>query len=58
MEEQYWNRFAKTGKIEDYLFYRGLTICGQIIKRHEGDESSESNYGDGHGHCINTHGRI
>ncbi|MGN0333745.1 MAG: hypothetical protein ACI4D9_12140 [Lachnospiraceae bacterium] len=58
MEEQYWNRFAKTGKIADYLYYRGFAICGQIMERHEGDESSESDYSDRHGNRISTHGGI
>ena len=31
MEEQYWNRFAETGKITDYLNYRGIMICKQVM---------------------------
>ena len=31
MEEEYWRRFLKTGKIRDYLCYRGMAICGQIM---------------------------
>lgn len=58
MEEQYWKRFYETGKIEDYLFYRGLTICGQIMKRHKGDKRSESDYCDGNGNCGIPYGRI
>lgn len=58
MEEQYWKRFVRTGKIADYLFYRGICICGQIMKHYEGDESVESDYGDGHGDCFGTHWRV
>ena len=56
MEEQYWNRFAKTGKITDYLTYRGITICSQVMGRYEGDISSESDYIDWDG-AVGSAGR-
>lgn len=55
MEEQYWNRFAETGKIADYLNYRGIMICKQIMDNHEGDKGVESDYNDRHGDCIHTY---
>ena len=32
MEEIYWNRFLETGKIEDYLYYKGIEICAEIME--------------------------
>lgn len=32
MEEQYWKRFLETGKIKDYLYYKGMTICRQVME--------------------------
>ncbi len=29
MEEKYWKQFMKTGRIVDYLYYRGMKICLQ-----------------------------
>ncbi|MCI9226903.1 MAG: hypothetical protein HFG86_02595 [Dorea sp.] len=31
MEEEYWQRFLASGKIIDYLYYKGMGICKQII---------------------------
>ena len=56
MEEIYWNRFAKTGKITDYLTYRGIMICNQVIGRYEGARSSESDYIDWDG-AVGSAGR-
>ena len=33
MEEIYWNRFLETGKIEDYLYYKGIEICAEIMEK-------------------------
>lgn len=58
MEEQYWNRFAETGKITDYLNYRGIMICKQVMGRYEGDMSSESDYIDWDGAVSGAGGRV
>ena len=42
MEEIYWNRFLETGKIEDYLYYKGMEICAEIMKNCEREEACES----------------
>ncbi len=34
MEEEYWKRFLKTGKIKDYLYYKGMKICTQVMERY------------------------
>ena len=35
MEEKYWKQFMTTGKIDDYLGYKGVSICAQIMKKYE-----------------------
>ncbi len=52
MEEIYWNRFLETGKIVDYLYYKGMEICKNVIDSHESEDSCESDYGDRHGTCL------
>lgn len=51
MEEMYWDRFRKTGKITDYLYYRGMQICACAEKEQnrKGEKEYESDYGDRHG---------
>ena len=36
--EEYWDRFVASGKIEDYLYYKGMRICEETMNRYkEGD---------------------
>lgn len=42
MEEIYWKRFLETGKIEDYLYYKGIEICAEIMEKREREETCES----------------
>lgn len=49
MEEMYWQQFLETGKVEDYLTYKGMEICRQVMKKHEGEPSDEPDNSDGHG---------
>lgn len=51
MEEEYWQRFLKTGKILDYLYYKGLAICRQVMESYESEAAGESDYGDRYGAC-------
>ncbi len=51
MEEEYWQRFLQTGKITDYLYYKGMTICKQVMDSYESGESSESDNSNRHGAC-------
>ena len=66
MEEMYWKRFTETGKIADYLYYKGMEICRQVMDRCEsgdvcsadsckGDTCGKSDYSDRHGACGSTH---
>ncbi|MGF0032542.1 hypothetical protein ACQRBN_06185 [Bariatricus sp. SGI.154] len=54
MEQEYWNRFVETGKITDYLNYKGMAICKQVMDCYEGDRHSESDYSDRHSACSDT----
>ena len=54
MEEEYWERFLKTGEIRDYLYYKGMAICKKVIDSYESGGSSESDYSDRHGACGGT----
>ena len=41
--EEYWD------KIEDYLYYKGMSICEETINRYkEGDTIGKSDYTDWH----------
>lgn len=47
--EEYWDRFVTTGKIEDYLYYKGMRICEETMNRYkEGDTIGKSDYTDWH----------
>ena len=53
MEDRYWKSFTETGSVTDYLYYRGMDICRQVIERREADDAgrtggidSESSYRD------------
>ena len=35
MKEDYWERFVKTGKVEDYLTYRGMARCEAVMDRYQ-----------------------
>lgn len=35
MKEKYWDEFTRTGKVADYLSYRGMDICSQVMERWE-----------------------
>ena len=63
--EEYWNRFIKTGRIMDYLNYKGIAVCmrrGALEDERaeqesyaagcdEGETIGESDYTDRHGTC-------
>lgn len=58
MDERYWRKFLETGKIADYLYYKGMAVCKQVLERHEGEKVDESDYSDRHGACGSTCRRI
>ena len=44
MKEDYWERFVKTGKVEDYLTYRGMARCEAVMNRYRNDSVSASDW--------------
>ena len=42
MEQQYWERFLSSGKVEDYLEYKGMAICERTISKYDGGAKSQS----------------
>ncbi|MCF2682311.1 hypothetical protein [Faecalicatena contorta] len=66
--EEYWDRFAKTGRIMDYLNYKGIAVCMRwdSLEKEDSDQDSdaadcdegeaigESDYTDRHGACGGT----
>ena len=65
MEETYWNKFAASGRVTDYLQYRGIAVCADVMRRHETKEAAEteetyieSGNFDGNGTLIDTDWRI
>lgn len=62
MEEKYWNKFMASGSVHDYLNYRGIAICAEVMRRHgqgqdgrTGDISSESDNSNGYGLISHAH---
>lgn len=47
MEQEYWERFLSSGKVEDYLEYKGMEICSSTIAKYESGIGSEC---DAEGH--------
>lgn len=47
MKQEYWEQFAKSGKVEDYLFYKGMEICQSIMEKYEDKNSESVDNGDG-----------
>lgn len=58
MEEKYWQQFLATGKITDYLNYKGMEICRRVMDSYEGKRNHESDYSDRHGACSDACGGI
>lgn len=58
MKEQYWEQFVMTGKVEDYLAYKGIAICQDIMKKYEDQKNESVGYGDRNGFVGDTDRRI
>lgn len=54
MQTVYWEQFWTTGKIEDYLNYKGMVICENVLNRYEKEETRESNNSDWNGASSNA----
>lgn len=49
MGKVYWEQFKQTGKVEDYLHYKGMETCTAVLQKYEeanfeqvGEDSGES----------------
>ena len=51
MEEEYWKQFWVTGKISDYMTYRGFSEKNIFVESYDsgGEKISESDYSDRNG---------
>lgn len=58
MKQKYWEQFARTGRVEDYLFYKGMEICQNIMEKYEDKNSESVDNGDRHDTVGITHRRI
>ena len=57
MEETYWKQFMTTGKIEDYLQFRGVSNIEGDMRREEtpernGREQPDAGFGKCDSHCT------
>ena len=57
MEETYWKQFMTTGKIEDYLQFRGVSNIEKEMRREEtpkrnGRERPDAGFGKCDSHCT------
>lgn len=62
MEETYWNRFMESGRVQDYLNYRGIAICAEVMRKYgqgpterTGEILSEPDNGNGYGAICHAH---
>ena len=39
MKECFWEKFTQTGRVEDYLSYKGMEICQDVIEKHKENAS-------------------
>ena len=58
MEEKYWNQFAASGRVEDYLWYKGIQTCQNIMERYEDKGSESVKYSNRNDTVGNTDRRI
>lgn len=58
MEQKYWERFTQTGRVEDYLYYKGIETCKHIMERYEDKQSESVDRGNGNDTLGIADGRI
>ena len=65
MEEKYWNQFMASGSVSDYLHYRGIAVCAEVMRRYEreagagtGEVLSEPDNSNGNGIISHPDRRI
>lgn len=55
MKQRYWERFTATGKVEDYLNYKGIEYCQNIMEKYEERKSESVNHSDRDGASSGTY---
>lgn len=41
MKQDYWEQFTMTGRVDDYLYYKGMGICRDVMDKYaEADRAS------------------
>lgn len=58
MKQAYWEQFAETGKVEDYLYYKGIETCQNIMEKYEDRKSEPANQCDRDGAAGGTYRRV
>lgn len=58
MKQAYWEQFAETGKVEDYLYYKGIETCQNIMEKYEDRKSEPANHCDRDGAAGGTYRRV
>ena len=62
MGQEYWEQFMTSGKVDDYLYYKGMEICEQVLEKYDrihesgqaGGNSESVYYGNGNGTFSST----
>ena len=47
MEERYWKQFMTTGKVDDYLSYKEVSICEERTESKGQGSESDNSYRNG-----------
>lgn len=55
MKQAYWEQFAETGRVEDYLYYKGIETCQNIMEKYEDRKSESTNHSDRDGVAGGTY---
>ncbi len=67
MEEEYWEKFMASGRVMDYLYYKGLKVCGRVMRQYDrtaeeiqktGEQTFEPDNSYGNGTYDHSCGRI
>lgn len=58
MKQKYWEQFAETGRVEDYLNYKGIETCQNIMEKYEDRKSESVDHGDRNGATSSAYRRI
>ncbi len=57
MEEKYWKQFMASGKVADYLYYRGFSVLSRVMERYGSTPLEEKVIESGEGYGDGDFGR-